>query len=265
MIDLRQGDCLEVMKDIPDESIDLTITSPPYDNLRTYNGNIEQWNFDKFKDIAKELYRLTKNGGVVVWIVGDATIKGSETGTSFKQALYFKELGFNLHDTMIYEKNNPVPQADKTRYTQSFEYMFVFSKEKIKTINRMVEPCKHTGKIHFGKNKINQENCDRKIDRAVKEFKPLKNIWCYNVGNNQSSKNKIACGVPAIFPEKLAQDHILSWSNEGDLVLDCFMGSGTTGKMCKLLNRNFIGIEIDEKYFNIAKERIENEDSNYGY
>ena len=263
-VDLRQGDCLEVMKDIPDESIDLTITSPPYDNLRTYNGNIEQWNFDKFKDIAKELYRLTKNGGVVVWIVGDATIKGSETGTSFKQALYFKELGFNLHDTMIYEKNNPVPQADKTRYTQSFEYMFVFSKGKIKTINRMVEPCKHTGKIHFGKNKINQENCDRKIDRAVKEFKPLKNIWYYNVGNNQSSKNKIACGVPAIFPEKLAQDHILSWSNEQDLVLDCFMGSGTTGKMCKLLNRNFIGIEIDEKYFNIAKERIENEDSNYG-
>lgn len=257
-IDLRKGDCLELMKDITDESIDLTVTSPPYDNLRKYNGNIEQWNFEKFKNIAKEIYRTTKTGGVVVWVVGDQTKKGSETGTSFKQALYFIELGLNLHDTMIYQKNNPVPQADKTRYTQSFEYMFVFSKGKIKTVNRIVEPCKHIGKIHFGKNKINEENCDRKIDRAVKSFKPLKNIWCYNVGNNQSSKSKIACGVPAIFPEKLAKDHILSWSNEGDTVLDCFMGSGTTGIACVELKRNFIGIELDEKYFEIAKNRIDN-------
>lgn len=256
MIDLRKGDCLELMKDIPDENIDLTVTSPPYDNLRKYNGNAEQWSFEKFKDIAKELYRITKKGGIVVWVVGDATIKGSETGTSLKQALYFKKIGFNLHDTMIYQKNNPVPQADKTRYTQSFEYMFVFSKGKIKTINRIVEPCKHVGKIHFGKNKINQENCDRTIDRAVKDFKPLKNIWCYNVGNNQSSKNKIASGVPAIFPEQLAKDHIVSWSNEGDMVLDCFMGSGTTGVACKELNRNFIGIELNDDYFEIAKNRI---------
>lgn len=257
MMDLRQGDCLELMKDIPVESIDLTITSPPYDNLRTYNGNIQQWCFDKFKLIAQQLYRITKNGGVVVWVVGDGTIKGSESGTSFKQALYFMEIGFNLHDTMIYEKNNPVPQADKTRYTQSFEYMFVLSKGKPKTINRIMTECEHVGKVHFGANKINNENCDRKIDREVQPTKPLKNIWKYNVGINQSSKDKIASGVPAIFPEQLAQDHILSWSNEGDIILDCFMGSGTTGKMALLNNRNFIGIELNEDYFDIAKERIE--------
>ena len=137
MIDLRQGDCLDVMKTIPDGSVDLVVTSPPYDNLRTYNGNIEQWNFEKFKDIAKELYRIIKKGGVVIWVVGDATIKGSETGTSFKQALYFKDLGFNLHDTMIYEKNTSTFPARKTgiRYTQIFEYMFIFSKGKPKTVN----------------------------------------------------------------------------------------------------------------------------------
>ena len=251
-------DCLEGLKELSNDSIDLTVTSPPYDNLRKYNGNIDQWSFEKFKAIATELYRVTKLGGIVVWVVGDGTVKGSETGTTFRQALYFKECGFNIHDTMIYEKNNPVPQADKTRYTQSFEYMLVLSKGKPKTVNRIMTECQHIGKVHFGKNKLNDENCDRKIDRAVKPTKPLKNIWRYNVGVNQSSKDKIASGVPAIFPEKLAQDHILSWSNEGDTVLDCFMGSGTTAKMSVLNNRNYIGFEISKEYYEIANERIKN-------
>ena len=251
-------DCLEGLKQLSNNSIDLTVTSPPYDNLRKYNGNIDQWNFEKFKEIVKELYRITKQGGIVVWVVGDGTVKGSETGTSFRQALYFKECGFNIHDTMIYEKNNPVPQADKTRYTQSFEYMVVLAKGKPKTVNRIMTECQHIGKVHFGKNKVNDENCDRKIDRAVKLTKPLKNIWRYNVGVNQSSKDKIASGVPAIFPEQLAQDHILSWSNEGDIVLDCFMGSGTTAKMSILNNRNYIGFEISKEYYEIANERINN-------
>lgn len=244
-------DCLQGLAKLPNECIDLTVTSPPYDNLRTYNGF--DWNFE---ETAKELYRVTKQGGVVVWVVNDKTDKGSETGTSFKQALFFKECGFNLHDTMIYEKNNPVPQADQTRYTQTFEFMFVFSKGKPKTVNRIMTECQHIGKVHFGKNKINTENCDRKIDRAVKATKPLKNIWTYNVGINQSSKDKIASKHPAIFPEQLAQDHIISWSNEGDIVLDCFMGSGTTAKMALLNNRNFIGFEISQEYCEIAEKRL---------
>lgn len=248
---IHNMDCVEGMRMLPDNSVDLTVTSPPYDNLRTYNGFT--WDFEA---TAKELYRVTKPGGVVVWVVGDKTVKGSETGTAFKQALFFKDCGFNIHDTMIYEKNNPVPQADKTRYNQCFEYMFVFSKGKPKTVNRMMEPCLHTGKVHLGKNKQNEENCDRKIDRAVKQFKPLRNIWRYNVGINQSSKDKIASKHPAIFPERLVQDHIVSWSNEGDMVLDPFMGSGTTAKMALMNGRNFIGFEISEEYCRIAEERI---------
>ncbi len=259
-IKLYNGDCLELMKDIPDKSVDLTVTSPPYDNLRTYNGNIEQWSFEKFKAIAKELYRVTKQGGVVVWVVGDATINGSETGTSFRQALYFKEIGFNLHDTMIYAKNAVGAAGSRYCYQQSFEYMFVLTKGKIKTFNPIKDLVpKNAGKpTRYTKNaKSNTEgySTETHVKIAPKASK-RKNVWYYNVGfTSQDDKNS----HPAVFPEQLAQDHIISWSNEGDVVLDPFMGSGTTGKMALLNRRNFIGIELDKTYFNIAKERIEKE------
>ena len=254
-VKLYQGDCLEVMKDMEDCCIDLTVTSPPYDNLRTYNGNIEQWSFEKFQKIAKQLYRLTKEGGIVVWVVGDATIKGSETGTSFKQALYFKEIGFNLHDTMIYHKVNPIPQ-NHNRYEQSFEYMFVLSKGKPKTFNPIKEPTKNAGKeFDWGNRKTimdkNQCRRDRGTDKIKVSNKKIKqNIFSYAIGGSKT-------GHPAIFPEALANDHIVSWSNPNDIVFDPFMGSGTTGKMAILNNRNFIGIELDSTYFQIAKDRIE--------
>ena len=253
MIDLRCGDCLDVMKTISDNSVDLTVTSPPYDNLRTYDGNISQWNFDKFKDIAKELFRVTVDGGVVVWIVADATIKGSETGTSFRQALWFMECGFNLHDTMIYQKNGTGACGSNKCYWQTFEYMFVFSKGKIKTVNRLTTETT----IKQGGSRIKSNGEKKKENRiSDNEKKSVRsNVWVYNVGN---ANNDDKTGHPAVFPEQLAKDHIISWSNEGDTVLDCFMGSGTTGKMAVLNNRNFIGIELDEGYFQIAKERIEN-------
>ena len=258
---LRQGDCLELMKDIPDGSIDLTVTSPPYDNLRTYNGNIEQWSFEKFQGIAKELYRVTKQGGVVVWVVGDATVNGSETGTSFKQALYFMQCGFNLHDTMIYQKNGAAYPAGKNsnRYSNVFEYMFVFSKGKPKTKNLIKDkPNKWAGSSTFGESTNRQKDGSLKSSgkRVVGEFGYRDNIWQINNGKGFGSDD-IAIKHPAIFPEQLANDHIISWSNEGDVVLDPFMGSGTTGKMALLNNRNFIGIEKDEEYFEIAKKRIE--------
>ncbi len=255
MIDLRHGDCLELMKEIPDGSVDLTVTSPPYDNLRTYNGNIDQWNFEKFKDIAKELFRITKDGGVVVWIVSDATIKGSETGTAFKQTLFFKELGFNLYDTMIWLK--PSPQAPtEGRYYDVFEYMFIFSKGKPKTLNLLTD---RKNKSCGTKSKKETRSCreDRQTKneiRIVKEYSRRFNVWEISRGHNKTTH-------PAVFPLQLAQDHILSWSNEGDTILDCFMGSGTTGVACKNTNRHFIGIELDENYFNIAKKRIESEDT----
>ena len=241
MINLMLGDCLERMKEIPDSSIDLTVTSPPYDNLRTYNNSLD-WGEHVWKPVLQELFRVTKKGGVVVWVVGDATIEGSETGTSFKQALYAKEIGFNLHDTMIYEKNSSTyPSHSKSvRYTQIFEYMFILSKGKPNAVNLIVDkPNKWAGYKDFS----------GKLKNPVPDFSPRNNIWKYVTSFN---------GVkhPAPFPESLANDHIISWSNEGDLVFDPFMGSGTTGKMALLNNRKFIGIEKDETYFKIAQDRI---------
>jgi DNA modification methylase len=255
---IKRGDCLELMKELPNESVDLTVTSPPYDNLRTYNGNIEQWSFEKFQGIAKELYRVTKQGGVVVWIVGDATIKGSETGTSFKQALYFKEIGFNLHDTMIYEKAGcSLPSPN--RYLQCFEYMFVFSKGRPKTYNLI---CDRKNRFErWGKTKKVREADGSFSIRQTKPFREYGrryNIWRYVPGGQgNSSSDKFIFKHPAVFPEQLAQDHILSWSNKGDVVLDPFIGSGTTAKMAVLNNRRYIGYELDEKYFEIAQKRIE--------
>lgn len=255
MIDLMLGDCLERMKEIESGSVDLTVTSPPYDNLRSYNGNNDQWGEHVWKAVLKELYRVTKKGGVVVWVVGDSTIKGSETGTSFKQALWAMECGFNLHDTMIYRKATPIPQFKAHRYTGSFEYMFVFSKEKPVGGNLITEPTKLKGRVDLNyRGQVNSLDVYVGKDiKVIKDRKKLNNIWVYsqNNGIDRSIKHK------AQFPEKLANDHILSWSNEGDTVLDPFMGSGTTGKMAKLNNRKFIGIELDEGYFNIAKDRIE--------
>jgi len=244
---LIQGDCLEKLKELEDSCIDLTVTSPPYDNLRDYNG----YTFD-FKGIAKELYRVTKEGGVVVWVVGDATIKGSETGTSFKQALYFKEIGFNLHDTMIYEKQNPIPLTHN-RYEQCFEYMFVLSKGKPTVFNPLIEDCLYKGIQSSRKTQRASESAKRKTDKIIitKDTKIKRNKWTFTVGMKTDNGNH-----PATFPEKLAEDHILSWSNEGDTVLDPMCGSGTTLKMAKLNNRKFIGIEISEEYFEIAQDRI---------
>ena len=266
MIELNRiynEDCLEGMKRIPDGFVDLTVTSPPYDNLRTYNGNIEQWSFEKFQAIAKELYRVTKHGGVVVWVVGDATINGSETGTSFRQALYFKEIGFNLHDTMIWLKPNPTPTDPKClRYYNAFEYMFIFSKGKPKTCNYIKEKSKNAGK-EFGSAPMKRADGSNRDDRTeklkgvkIKDYKIKSNVWEYAIGSGVS-KDKIAFKHPAIFPEQLANDHIVSWSNEGDIVFDPFLGSGTTAKMALLNNRNFIGFELNPEYCKIAEKRIE--------
>ena len=251
-------DCEVGMKLLPNECVDLTVTSPPYDNLRTYNGYIEQWSFEKFQAIAKELYRVTKQGGVVVWIVADATINGSETGTSFRQALYFKEVGFNLHDTMIWSKPSfTAVGALKTRYAQTFEYMFVFSKGKIKTFNALKDR-KTTSRSKDKHGMIRQKDGSfRPMSNRGKqygEFGIRYNVW----DMPPVMSNIERTGHPAQFPEQLAKDHILSWSNEGDVVLDPFMGSGTTAIACINTNRNYIGFEIDKHYCDIANERIRN-------
>lgn len=246
--------CLDGLKLLENNSVDLVVTSPPYDGLRTYNG----YSFD-FENIAKELFRVVADGGVVVWIVNDSTVKGSESGTSFRQALYFKEIGFNLWDTMIWRKTNPIPNDTRqNRYIQAFEYMFVLSKGKPKTCNYLKEKSKCGGKVTNNTSQI-KANGDSRDDRkearkgmVVNEYKILTNIWdCSSVHKNEKTKH------PAQFPEKLAQDHIISWSNEGEIVLDPFMGSGTTAKMAKLNGRNYIGFELSTEYCDIAEKRIQ--------
>jgi DNA modification methylase len=242
-------DCLVAMKGIPDKSIDMVLTSPPYDNLRYYKG----YTFD-FEGIAKELYRVTKNGGVVVWVVGDATIKGSETLTSFKQALFFKEIGFNVHDTMIWNKTK-MPQ-NHNRYEQGFEYMFIFSKGKPKTFNGIRDKknieAGATAHASFRDKDGNVKRTSSFNKTQIADYGLRTNIWSIPPCNSSTDRN----GHPAPFPEKLAQDHILSWSNEKDIILDPMAGSGTTLKMAKLNNRNYIGIEISPEYCDIINKRL---------
>jgi DNA modification methylase len=244
--------CAELLQRLPDNLIDLTITSPPYDDLRTYKG----FTFE-YQPIAQQLYRVTAIGGVVVWVVGDATNKGSETGTSFRQALYFRdECGFNLHDTMIYYSEKP--PLTHNRYEQKFEYMFVFSKGKPKTFNPIMEACKFAGlsvnSRTFRQTAVGVLEKAHKSEK-IADQKIKGNVWTYPTGPS-SATDKIARKHPAIFPEGLAEDHIKSWSNSGDLVLDPMMGSGTTGKMAILNGRRFLGIDISSEYVEIARERI---------
>lgn len=238
------GDNVEVMRHMPSESIDLVVTSPPYDDLRTYGGH--SWDFE---GVAQQLWRIIKPGGVVVWVVNDATVNGSETGTSFRQALRFMEIGFRLHDTMIWEKTGSGACGSNLAYWQNWEYMFVFSKQSPKAFNP-IEDRKNAivGAVqtNAGKQPSGAWSSVRKI--VTKQYGRRFNNW--RVDAQQDN------GHPAPFPESLARDHILSWSNEGDLVLDPFSGSGTTAKMAKHNGRRFIGIEINEAYCEIAKKRL---------
>ena len=244
---------LDTMKRMPDNFIDLTVTSPPYDDLRTYNG----YCFD-FENVAKELFRVTKQGGIVVWIVNDKTEKGSKTLTSFKQAIMFAEIGWNIHDTMIYAKNNiPVYDPRNKRYKNGFEFMFVLSKGKPNSYNPIKDVLSKK-KASNGVTKRNPDGSMRKPkDVEFGEYQDRSNVWFFQNGYMQTTKDKIAFEHPAIFPEQLANDHIISWSNEGDIVYDPFAGSGTTGKMAILNKRKCIMSEISAEYCEIIKKRLE--------
>lgn len=274
MLELNKIYCMDNIfgiQQLEEGSVDLTVTSPPYSDIRDY----KKFSWD-FKGLAKELYRVTSEGGVLVWIVGDKTVKGSEELTPFRQCLFFNEIGFNVWDTMIYEKNN-CPFPSNVRYNQLFEFMFVFSKGKVKTFNpiKISKSEKEIEKIINGKLSVesksyrdkdgntkradSEKNMLKRIKESAKNTQKTKgNVWQYNSGYMVGSKDKESFLHPATFPEKLAEDHILSWSKEGDLVLDPFVGSGTTAKMAKLNNRNYIGFDLAQEYCDIANKRLEN-------
>ncbi len=255
MNEILVGNCVEVMTGFPDEYVDLTVTSPPYDGLRSYNGFV----FD-FEAIADELYRVTKQGGIVVWVVGDSTVDGSESGTSFRQALYFKDIGFMLHDTMIYQKAGP-SYPSQNKYYQVFEYMFIFSKGRPSTFN----PIKDRKNRWYGK-KFSNVRTRRQKDGSLtrqtwhedegEQYGVRFNVWKYTTGHGYQG-DKFSPLHPASFPEKLARDHILSWSNPGDIILDPMCGSGTALKMAKQAGRQWIGIDVSSEYVDISRKRLE--------
>lgn len=252
------GDSVKELKKLKDSSIDGVVTSPPYDKLRTYENVKSEWNFRVFEQIANELFRVLKNGAVICWVVGDSVVNGAKTLTSFRQALYFQQLGFAMHDVLIYQKTGSGP-PHKNRYFNSFEYIFVLSKGKPKTIHLLKDkPNKWAGHSTYGE--VTRREVDgtltKKGKKVIGEFGVRTNVWTYKNGRGQTTTDKIAHKHPAIFPEKLVEDCLKTWTDEGDLILDPFGGSGTTAKVAKKLNRDFFYIEKEEKYFEIAKERL---------
>jgi len=242
---LYNEDCLETMQQMPNDYIDLVVTSPPYDNLRIYSG----YNFD-FNKVVSELFRVLKSGGVVVWVIGDATVNGSESGTSFRHALGFMNAGFRLHDTMIWRKTNPMPKVKTKRYFDVFEYMFIFSKGQPKTFNPIMQATKQGGKVYNSTVKQISTGKERVAKSFVLNSERYKdNIWEIAVAQNKTAHT-------AVFPEQLANDHIISWSEEGDLVYDPFIGSGTTALAAIKNKRNWLGSEISFEYAEIANQRI---------
>nr|WP_245608194.1 site-specific DNA-methyltransferase [Salinicoccus luteus] len=242
--------------------MDAVVTSPPYDKLRTYTDEFANWNFEKFKNIAEELYRVLKPGGVVAWVVGDATVNGEKTLTSYKQAIYFQEIGFKVYDVIIYEKTGSGP-PHKNRYFNVFEYIFVLSKGNPKTINLLKDkPNKWAGQETYGV--VTRREADgtltKKTKKVINKFGIRTNIWKYKNGRGQTTRDLIAHGHPAIMPEKLVEDVLNSWTQPGDVVLDPFGGSGTTAKVAFLLDRKYIYIEQVQEYYNLAKERMKNYD-----
>lgn len=248
---VHAGDCAALMADLPAGCIDLTVTSPPYDNLRDYNG----YHFD-FEAIAAQLWRVTKPGGVVVWVVADATIDGSETGTSFKQALHFMSLGFNLHDTMIYEVAGTGAKGSNYAYWQAFEYMFVLSKGRPETVNRIKDKVnKWAG--HTSSPSMENSHGRKGGYRTIPDTGYRTNIWRYSTVETRWDTHERGIHHSAAFPPSLARDHIMSWSNAGDIVLDPMCGSGTTLKMAHETGRVYLGFDISEEYCELARRRTQ--------
>lgn len=244
------GESENLIKYLDDESIDLVVTSPPYDNLRKYNGLGDGWNYQTFIKIAIQLKRVLKEGGVIVWNVFDKVENGSRTGTSLKQCLKFQELGFNINDYMIWKKTNPMPSVRQPRYASNFEFMFILSKGKPKTFNPIMRECKCAGQKYDSTCK----NIDGESGRKHKTFNINKETVDYSIWEFAVAQNKT--GHPAVFPYELPYRHIKTWSNEGDVVLDPFVGSGTTILAALDLNRKYIGFDISKEYVDLTKKRI---------
>lgn len=245
-------DCLDGMARMPGESVPLSVTSPPYGGLRTYDGHSS---FD-FLAVAKELYRVTMPGGVVVWVVQEQIIDGSESGETSRQRLAFADIGFRLHHTMVMAKSGG-HQHSSNRYGRALEYAIILSKGVPRYFCPFRDkPNKEAGRMKTFKNRLPDGSFAPVKHRMTPPFGIRPPVWTYATGRNVTAKEGYALDHPAVMPEKMAEDHILSWSKVGDLIFDPFAGSGTTLKMARLNYRNYLGFEVNPDYVEIARRRL---------
>lgn len=251
-----EGDAATALKTLPNGCVHLGVTSCPYDDLRTYGKEKVSWDFET---IAKELYRVLCPGGVLCWNVNDQVVNGGETLTSCKQKIYFVEqCGFRVHDTMIYEKRN-FSHPEKVRYHQVFEYVYVLSKGAPRAFNPIKDKKNATAGCigNLGVNTYTERDGTKSVreKKLTAEYGMRTNVW---MGNTRGQEDMcIPLKHPAMMPKWLARDLILSWSNAGDIVIDPFMGSGTTIQQAEATGRSGIGIEINPEYIRDFRQNLD--------
>ena len=254
------GDSAEVLKNFPDNSIDMVVTSPPYDGLRDYNG----FSLDLHK-IGKEIYRVLKDGGIAVMVIQDATKDFAKSLTSFRTIVdWCDNVGFRLFETVIYHKNGTEGAWWKQRFRVDHEYMPIFMKgKKPQYFNKepLKIPSKHGGKVMSGSgNRRTDGTLSETVRRPINTMKCRGTVWDYLMAGD---KNPLKRKHPAVFPDKIPYDCIQCFCPEGGLVLDPFIGCGSTAVMAKVLGRNYIGIDISREYCDLAEERIEKDVPKY--
>jgi site-specific DNA-methyltransferase (adenine-specific) len=247
------------MAGLDEDSIDLTVTSPPYDLLRLYDG----FTFD-LPGIVDQLYRVTRIGGAVAWIVCDASKNGAETGTSFAQVMEFQRQGWRLHDTMIYQKSG-VSRPGNVRYHQAFEFMFVFSKGTKPKFRPLQDRANKTAGLKRNTKSMTKRDAagnltPRRVNHKTYITNPhgiRTNIWTYSTGPKQTAPDDLWQQHPAVMPLDLAADHILSWGDPGDTVLDPLAGSGQVPIAADILGREWIAIDCSPRYCYLIEQRLE--------
>ena len=249
-IELVNGDCAAVLPGLP--PADLILTSPPYDGMREYGGYNGAFDFGA---IAAACVANLAPGGVLVWVVGDQIIDGGESGTSFRQALGFKALGLTLHQTLFFEAAHYRP-IDKSRALRGVQYMFVFAKGSPMVANIPIDRpnvkagMRVTRSYAPGKSLNGSRNPASDRVKRIADFGRRGPIWRY------ATECGSDMGHPAAFPYALASDHIVCWTNPGDLVIDPMVGSGTTLRAAADLGRRAIGIEINPEYCDLIRRRL---------
>lgn len=250
---IHHFDAVVGLRLLPADCIDLTLTSPPYDWIRDYNGTFDPAKFP-FVRIAEELYRITAPGGVVLWITRDQQQDCCESGTSAKQMLYFKNIGFNVQ-TMIVDSIS----ARHRRYCYGMppQFCFVLSKGRPKAFHPIRDkPNTEPGRIKSWSARNRDGRIRKGKPKEIPKYGRRSHIWLYPTGFGLVSDDPLPRNAPAPMVETVAGDLMLSYSNPGDLILDPMAGLGTTGKVAVKLNRQFIGFERVRKYCDVANDRV---------